>query len=63
MEAMLLRPRDVAKALSLGQSKTYALIAAGVLPSIRLGGVIRVPVESLRAWIAEQGQQAKSAQV
>lgn len=52
MERLLLKPEEAATALGLGRSKTYELLARGALPSIRLGGRLRVPADSLRAWIS-----------
>lgn len=51
---LLLRPSEVAEALGVGRSKVYELIATGAIPSITLGGCVRVPLEPLRAWIAQQ---------
>ena len=58
---LMLRVKEAADALGVSKSKAYELINAGVLPSVRLGGSLRVPVEALRAWISEQLQQAKRA--
>ena len=54
MDRLLLRPTEAAEAIGIGRSKIYELLAAGDLPSIRIGGSVRVPVEALRAWIARQ---------
>lgn len=54
MEKLLLRPTEAALVLGIGRSKCYALIAAGILPSIRLGNSIRVPADELRRWVADQ---------
>jgi excisionase family DNA binding protein len=54
MNDALLKPRQVAQVLAIGRTKAYALIAAGVIPSIRLGGLIRVPRAALDDWIARQ---------
>ncbi len=54
MEKLLLRPAKAAEVLGLGRSKTYELLASGVLPSVRIGRSLRVPVEALRVWIKEQ---------
>jgi excisionase family DNA binding protein len=54
MEKILIRPKDVCVLLSLGRSKTYELIASGVIPSVRIGRSIRVPVEALRNWLDRQ---------
>jgi len=54
MERLLLRPVEAAEAIGIGRSKVYELLASGELPSIRIGGSVRVPVDALRAWIARQ---------
>jgi excisionase family DNA binding protein len=46
-----LRPAEAAELLSISRSKAYELIAAGVLPSVRVGGSVRVPAGQLHAWI------------
>ena len=53
MEKLLLRPAEVGEATGLGKSKTYELIAAGVIPSVRIGKSVRVPAARLRQWIEE----------
>lgn len=60
-EKMLLRPIEVADALGVGRSKAYELIASGVIPSVRIGASVRVPLDSLRAWIASQTDDAAQA--
>ena len=54
MDRLLLRPTEVAATLGIGRSKAYELIAAGAIPSMRIGGSVRVPSEALRAWIERQ---------
>ena len=54
MDRLLLRPIEAAEAIGIGRSKVYELLASGELPSIRIGGSVRVPVDALRAWIAQQ---------
>ena len=59
---LLLRPSEAANALGISRAKAYELIAAKDLPSVRLGGSIRVPVEALRVWIElHTCQQAPAA--
>lgn len=53
-EKLLLRPAEFAFACGISRSMAYELIARGVVPSVRLGGSVRVPVAEMRAWIAEQ---------
>jgi excisionase family DNA binding protein len=54
MDRLLLRPVEAAEAIGIGRSKVYELLASGELPSIRIGGSVRVPVDALRAWIDRQ---------
>lgn len=54
---LMLRPAEAAEAIGVSRSKAYELISSGVIPSVRLGSSVRVPVEALRAWIAEQLQR------
>ncbi len=51
MEKLLLRPKEISEVFGIGKAKTYELLK--VLPTLKLGGSIRVPVEALRVWIAE----------
>ena len=51
---MLLRPVEVAETLRIGRTKAYELIGAGTIPSLRIGGSVRVPADALRAWIRRQ---------
>ena len=54
IERLLYRPAEAAIALGVSRSRMYELITSGEIPSIRLGGTWRVPVELLRQWIKEQ---------
>ena len=60
LEPLLLRPIEAAKLLGIGRSKAYEMIAAGELPSVRLGQSIRVPLAALKAWIDEHTIPATS---
>lgn len=59
-EQMLYDCLEVAEAIGVSRTKVYKLINRGVLPSIRVGGVIRVPVGALREWIANGTVGARS---
>ena len=54
MDKLLLRPTEAADLIGVGRSKVYALLASGELPSIRIGGSVRVPLDALRDWIANR---------
>jgi len=59
-ERLLLRPAEAGEAIGVSRSTAYALIAAGTLPSIRINGIVRVPVDGLKAWITRQAQEQSS---
>ena len=61
VERLLLRPVECAEAIGESRSKTYELIARGEIPSILVGGRRRVPVEALKARIAQQLQERAEA--
>jgi excisionase family DNA binding protein len=54
MERLLLRPKEAAEVLGVGRSKMYALLAAGEVPSVRVGRSVRVPAEALQHWVASR---------
>ena len=58
---LLLRPAEVAEVLGIGRTRVYALIGTGDIPSIRIGGSVRVPVDSLKAWVARQATEGATA--
>ena len=47
----LLRPREVQEVVGLSRSAVYAYIASGVLPSVKVGKSVRVPLAALERWI------------
>lgn len=51
MDRLMLKPSEVAELTGWGRSKTYDLIAAGVIPAVKTGRSIRVPLAALRQWI------------
>ena len=57
MEKLLVKPTEAGAALGLGRSTTYLRIATGEIPSVIIGGSVRVPVEALRAWIRRKARE------
>jgi len=51
-DRLLIRPAEAAAMLSVSRTRVYELISRGELPSVRLGGSIRVPVGELQRHIA-----------
>ncbi len=50
-ELLLLRVSLVAQRLSISRSRAYELVAAGVIPSVRLGASVRVPTLALKRFV------------
>ena len=51
---LLLRPREVADLIGVSRSTAYELINTGQIPSLRIGGMLRVPAAGLEEMIAEK---------
>jgi excisionase family DNA binding protein len=54
----LLRAGDVARILKVSRSRIYQLLSNGDLPSVRVGGAIRIPRLAWEAWLEEQRDRA-----
>lgn len=55
---LLLTVTEAASRLSLGRSKTYELVRAGVIPSVRITGSRRIKSSDLLAYVAALGEAA-----
>jgi excisionase family DNA binding protein len=55
-EPWLLRVEDVAELLGVSRSSVYNLMNTNQLPSIRIAGCRRIPMEQLREWVVQQGE-------
>jgi predicted DNA-binding transcriptional regulator AlpA len=51
---LALRPKDAAKALSIGQRLLWSLTNQNLIPHVRLGKAIVYPRRELERWLAEQ---------
>jgi excisionase family DNA binding protein len=58
MDRLLLKVHEAASAIAVGRSTMYRLISTGEIKSIRVGSAVRVPIDTLREWIARQGNDA-----
>lgn len=52
------RPGDVAPLLGVTKARVYQLITERVIPTVRLGGSIRIPRAAWEAWLAGQSSDA-----
>ena len=53
MDQLLLTPVQAARALGIGRSKLYELLAKGELESVRIGNCRRVPASALHNFLSE----------
>lgn len=61
-ERLMLRPVEAAEAIGVSRARCYELIARGEIPSVRIGSTVRIPVDALRAWIAQQLAAGRAAE-
>ena len=50
-KARLLRAAEVVSLTGLSRAMVYKLMAAQILPTVRMGRSVRVPLAALEAWI------------
>lgn len=60
-DRLLYRPSEVGEAIGVCRSKAYELIASGEIPSIKIGGCVRVPLDKLREWIERKAAERTEA--
>jgi excisionase family DNA binding protein len=51
---LLLDAVEAGRLMSISRAKVLSLAASGDIPSVRVGGSIRIPRDSLKAWIDAQ---------
>jgi excisionase family DNA binding protein len=54
MDRLLLKPSEAAELLAISRAQTYSLLAQGILPGLRVGHSIRIPLDELLQWVREQ---------
>lgn len=60
MDKLLVTPTEAAILIGVGRTTIYSLIARGVIPSVRIGRSVRVPLEPLRRWVDDCKEGATS---
>lgn len=51
IQALAIRPKELPAATGLSRALCYRLLAQGVIPSVRVGRAILVPVDRLKEWL------------
>lgn len=54
----LLRPAEVAPLLGVTTGRLYQLIASGEVPSVKVGGAIRIPRQAWEQWLSDRRDEA-----
>lgn len=54
MDPVLLKVEEAAALLRIGRTKMYGLLAAGAIPTVRVGRSVRVPRAALLRWIEDR---------
>jgi excisionase family DNA binding protein len=57
MEKLLLRPIEAAELIGVCRSTIYQMLAAGELPSVRVGSRHLIPADLLRQWVHQKVQR------
>jgi excisionase family DNA binding protein len=57
----LLKASQVQAKLGLSRAKVYRLMHDGVLPTVRIGGSVRVPSRALEEWIGRNTRPGRTA--
>jgi excisionase family DNA binding protein len=60
-EDRLLRAVDVQAQLNMSRPKVYRLMQHKILPTVRIGGSVRVPRKALFKWIEENTSPGRRA--
>ena len=58
-ERLLLTVEEAAERLGIGKTLAWELVWDGVLPSVRLGRCVRIPLRALEAWIAHEAERGQ----
>lgn len=53
-ERILYRASEVAGLIGASRAEVYLLIRRGILPSVKVGAMVRVPAAALKAMVEQQ---------
>src|SRR5437660_1041889 len=60
---LLLNAVEAGRLLSISRAKVLDLAARGEIPSLRIGGSVRIPRDSLQTWIAVRTNTASTTSI
>ena len=53
-QELLLRIDVAAERLAVSRATLYRMVQRGELPTVRIGTAVRVPVQAIERWVADQ---------
>jgi excisionase family DNA binding protein len=56
---LLLKPEEAAEVIRVGRSKMYELLASGVIKSVKIGALRRIPANALEEYVAALAESAQ----
>lgn len=59
---LALRPKDAAKALSIGERLLWTLTNREEIPHVRIGRAVLYPVDALREYLREKAHRSEGGQ-
>ena len=59
MEKEFLTAAEAGYALGVTANRIYQLVKAGEIPSVRIGGAVRIPKALWDGWVAAQVEKAR----
>src|SRR5438132_12428983 len=60
---LLLNAVEAGQLLSISRAKVLDLAARGEIPSVRIGGSVRIPRDSLQTWIADRANSTSTTSI
>jgi excisionase family DNA binding protein len=60
---LLLNAVEAGRLLSISRAKVLDLAAGGEIPSLRIGGSVRIPRDSLQTWIADRTNSTSTTSI
>lgn len=61
MDPLLVSVEDAARALGIGKTLAYELVARGELPRVKVGRRTLIPAQALSEWVDAQAKAARMA--
>jgi excisionase family DNA binding protein len=58
MDQLLLTPEEAFAVINVGRAYGYRLIREGVIPSLKIGRLRRIPADALNEWVNSKLEEA-----